>query len=519
MEALLDIESVSYTYGGASTPALHGVSLRLDAGLHVVAGPSGGGKSTLLRLCNGIVPHMYGGRFSGRVRAGGADVLRNRPRHLAATVGFVVQDVERQAVHSTVERDIAFALENRAVPPPEMRRRVHEVAERLEISALLGRAIATLSGGERQRVAVAGALVLEPSLLVLDEPLSQLDRAGSVALLSLLSQLREQGTSVLVSEHRLDELLPAADSLTVVEEGGVLTSDAPARLAGRLDTAPQVVRLCGRLGVDPPLLHPAALPWPPPQPIPAPARRASPAPVWSLDRVCGGPGGCVRDVSLGGAAGEVVALMGENGSGKTTLLRLIAGLLRPRAGVVERAPGPVAYLPQNPAVLLHRESIAAEIAWTERAGPGRGAGRAIAEALGLRHLDADPRDLSSGQRQRAAIAAVLAGHPSLLLLDEPTRGMDGRSREALVGVVRQAAAGGAAVVVATHDAELAALLADRVCFVTAGGVRDAGPPAAALGVGSPHPTQLGRFGAVTVEDAMARLAAAPMWHRPLTMPS
>lgn len=516
MAPLVDVAALSYRYPEAAVAALDAVDLALDGGITVVAGPSGGGKSTLLRLLNGLVPHLYGGRIGGRAIVDGHDVLRTPSRRLATSVGFVFQDAERQAVHATVERDIAFGLENLAVAPATMRDRVRDVMEALGIAHLRDRTIATLSGGERQRVAVAGALVLRPRLLVLDEPFAQLDRDGAGALLDLCRDLSRKGTAVVVSEHRLDDLLPAADALITIVDGRIAGPAPPPTLAASLDSAPQVVRLSQVLGWTPPLLEPGRLR------IPVAARHLSPgvpraaaaATAWWLDGVTAGPGDLLRDVTVAGRPGEVVAVMGSNGSGKTTLLRVIAGLVPPRSGIVHRRQGRVAYLPQNPAALLHRETVAAEVEWTLRRSPHAGDHAAhlrLMSQLGIPAIAAcDPRDLSSGQRQRGAIAAVVCGGAGTVLLDEPTRGMDGAARLGLAAAARLLAAGGASVVVATHDSDLAASVADRVLVVEDGEVHDRGAAQDALSGPGRHATQLGRLfsspGPVTVEAVAALFA-------------
>ena len=517
MAPLVDIAGLRYRYPESAEPALANVDLTLDGGLCVVGGPSGGGKSTLLRLFNGLVPHLYGGRIRGRACIDGRDVLRTATRHLATTVGFVFQDAERQGVYATVERDIAFGLENLGVPAPEMRRRVDAIVQQLGLDGLRGRSIASLSGGERQRVAVAGALVLRPRLLVLDEPFAQLDAPNARALLDICLRLRDGGTTLVVAEHRLDDLLPVADSLVTLAAGKLTGPAVPSVLAESLDSAPQVVRLSRAMGWTPPLLSTdtlrldAPIEWPRAQPKTA-------RPAWQLSGVVAGHGDLLIDVDASAAEGEVVVMMGRNGSGKTTLLRVIAGLIKPRSGSAWRAAGRVAYLPQNPAALLHRETVAAEIAWTMRGEPRADADDAAQEALlhtlGVDAIAArDPRDLSSGQRQRAAVAAILAGSPAVALLDEPTRGMDGSARDGLVAAVRGLAARGTAVVVATHDSELAAAIADRVLIIEEGRVRDCGAPTAALSGHHDHATQLGRLvgspGPVTVEAVAALLAHAP----------
>ncbi len=523
MAALVDIACLAYRYPEMSAPALDAVDLVLDSGMCLVAGPSGGGKSTLLRLLNGLVPHLHGGRISGRATVDGRDVLRTPARRLATSVGFVFQDAERQAVHATVERDVAFGLENLGTAPAAMRLRVGEIMERLGIVHLAERSIASLSGGERQRVAVAGALVLRPRLLVLDEPLSQLDSHGARALLDLCAELRDSGTAVAISEHRLDGLLPIAESVVSIADGHLTGPAAAALLAPDLDSAPQVVRLSVAMGWSPPLLDPADIALPPSvESRVARARVAATTapPAWRLDAVTAGHDDLLREVTVTAHAGEVVAVMGRNGAGKTTLLRVVAGLAAARSGAVWREQGRVAYLPQNPAALLHRDSVAAEIEWTLRAQGRRGAPtdrdalRALLRVLGVDAIAGrDPRDLSSGQRQRAAVAAILCGSPVIALLDEPTRGMDGRARDGLVAAVRMLAARGTSVVVATHDSDLVASVADRVLVVADGAVHDRGAPEAALsGARNEHATQLGRLftapGPVTVEAVAARLAGA-----------
>jgi energy-coupling factor transport system ATP-binding protein len=521
MAPLVDITGLRYRYPQSPLLALDGVDLTLDSGLTLVAGPSGGGKSTLLRLLNGLVPHMHGGRISGAVMVDGRDVLRTPTRRLATSVGFVFQDAERQAVHTVVEADIAFGLENLAVPREEMHRRVRDVTDALGIGHLRDRTIATLSGGERQRVAIAGALVLRPRLLVLDEPLSQLDTHAARALVGLCRDLRDSGTAVVMSEHRLDELLPAADAVVAIAGGQIAGPAPPAALALSLDSAPQVVRLSATMGWSPPLLDAGALTLPPtmattwgPSAAPAGASEAA----WRLNGVAAGHAGLLTDVSATGCAGEVIAVMGGNGAGKTTLLRVIAGLLPPRAGERWLREGRVAYLPQNPAALLHRESVRAEVEWTSRRDRHPATGPATADLLDILGvsaiIDRDPRDLSSGQRQRAAIAAVLCGGPSTALLDEPTRGMDGAARDGLALAARVLAAHGACVVIATHDSDLVATVADRVLLIEHGAVIDRGAPARALSGPGAYATQLGRLfnspRPVTVEAVAALLSQATM---------
>ena len=426
------LTDLTYTYPGAAAPALDRVTLEVGDGLTLVIGPSGGGKSTLLRVLNGLVPHFHGGRISGAASSAGVDVLATPTRLLARHVGFVFQDPELQAVYDTVEREVAFGLENLGVPAREMSARVDDALAEAGAQHLVGRRLSTLSGGERQRVAIASVLAMKPASVVLDEPTSQLDPQGVAHVHDATKRLRDSGRAVVISEHRLETL-------------GALAGDVVAVAAGRATTGASAA------------LEPAA---------PAPALREPGDEAWSLQDVTAGFAGhpVLDRVDLSGRHGEVVALTGPNGAGKTTLLRTIAGTLKPLAGKVERAWGRIAYLPQNPAALLHRPTVREEVELTvRRAEEKEEKVEEILRALGLTHVAGRyPRDLSSGERQRAALAAVLAGRPRLVLLDEPTRGMDHFARCALIALVSRLRADGGAIVLATHDGALIESIADRV---------------------------------------------------------
>jgi energy-coupling factor transporter ATP-binding protein EcfA2 len=448
--AIAHLDHFTYTYPGATGAALRDVSARIESGLTVVTGPSGSGKSTFLRVFNGLVPHFHGGRVSGAANVAGLDVLVTPTRLLARNAGFVFQDPELQTVYATVDREVAFGLENAAVPQKEIAMRVSDALHEVGIEHLAGRAVRTLSGGERQRVALASALAVRPRLVVLDEPTSQLDPDGAELLLAAARRATAEGRAVIVSEHRLSRLMPGATSLLVVDRGRVTEAD------------------------------PAA--WRPRAAMAAPRLRAPGQEAWTVIGATVGFDGLpvLEDANLAGRAGEVVALAGPNGGGKTTLLRLIAGLAPPMSGTVTRPPGRIAYLPQNPVALLHRPSVREEVLFTiDRAGGQKGESpERILGMLGIAELaDRYPRDLSSGERQRAAIAAVLPGAPQLVLLDEPTRGMDLASRSALIAVVANLRDRGAAVVIATHDEDLQAAVADRVVDVARGTVTERTPQA------------------------------------------
>ena len=517
----ISIRRLTYHYPDTNAPALADVDLELGDGMTVVAGDSGSGKSSLLRVLNGLIPHFHGGRIRGEAMVRGISVLRARTRQLAREVGFVFQDPEAQFVYGTVQREVAFGPENLGLRRTEIAGRVDEALAAMEIEHLRLRSISTLSGGERQRVALASALAMRPAILAMDETTSQLDPSGADAFLDACLGLAEAGASLVLAEHRLGRLLPVASQLVLMDQGRLQAAGAPRTLAVRLHHPPQVVELARRLGWDPLPLTLAEATLMAPR-LARPARRpaAASGPIaWETSGLAlAHRGRTVLDgADIAGRAGEVVVLMGDNGSGKTTLLRALAGLHPPASGAVHRhlSDGDrVAYLPQDPTALLHRPSLAAEVDLTlSRTGLTAAAAEAerdlVLDQLGLADLAARyPRDLSGGERQRAAIAAILAGGPALALLDEPTRGMDGSARQALAALVRRMRQAGAAVVLATHDSELAADLGDRIIRLAAGRARDAGPPVEALAAGRSGATQVAQLypgGPVTVEAALACL--------------
>ena len=430
--ALASVLDVSFSYP-ESAPALRDLSLELEAG-EVVAllGPSGAGKSTLLRALAGLVPHFHGGRFAGRVVVAGLDTRRARPADLAGTVSTVFQDPEDQVVMTIVANEVAFGLENLGAAPAEIWPRVERALASVDALHLWGRRTVELSGGELQRVCLASALALEPRLLLLDEPTSQLDPDAAASFLDAVEAL---GATVVLSEHRVARALELATRVAFVD-GGRLLLDAPVPEAVEWLAAersrwvePCVATTQSPLGGLVLSARGISFAYRPALPV--------------LDRV---------DLEL--RRGEIVALEGPNGSGKTTLARIVSGLLEPQAGAVT-ASGRVAYLAQDPGRYLVKETALDEVALAVNGDEQRA--RAALERAGLawaasRH----PRDLSSGERARLALAAVAVAEPDVLVLDEPTRGLDPERKARLAGWLEEYAASGKAVLVATHDRELPA---------------------------------------------------------------
>ena len=526
----LAVEEVGYSYPRSASRALDDVSLAVAPGEFVLlAGRSASGKSTLLKAACGLVPHFHGGEISGSVTVAGVDAIQSGPGELAAVAGYVAQDPETQIVSTTVAAEIELPLELRGDAPTDRARAVEEVALALAIPHLLDRAVDTLSGGELQRVSLAAALVTRPSLILLDEPTSQLDPVAGDELIWLLRRLNEEwGVAVLLAEHRLERCLAAADRVVAMDSGRIAFDGFPADfLTWTQSTDPALATPAARLfslaGIEPlpvgvrsarHLLESRERPHPHgPSKSREEGVRSSPDPalkahaLWIELERNDQPHDVLRGVDLVLHRGERVALMGRNGAGKSTLLRAAAGLADPVAGKLD-VPAGLALLTQNPGDYLVRERVGDELPGEE--------GIAALRVVGLEGaVDADPRDLSGGERQRLALAIALAGRmegdelPGLVALDEPTRGMDRSRKDDLVDLIESLAGRGAAVVVATHDVEFAAAFAERVVLLGDGVVIADGPAADILSGGWYFATEVARVldipGVVTPEQGAAVL--------------
>lgn len=510
MTPVIEFASVTITYPGAEQPALANVDLDIGEGeLVLVVGQTGSGKTTLLRAINGLVPHFTGGTLAGSVRVAGRDTSTHHPRDLADIVGIVPQDPLSSFVTDTVEEELAYGMECLGVPASTMRRRVEETLDLLGLADVRDRALLSLSGGQRQRVAIGAVLTAHPRVLVLDEPTSALDPGAAEEVLAVLQRLvHDLGITVVLAEHRLERVLEYADRVIYVPgDARPLVVGTPAEVMRESPVAPPVVRL-GRLAEWTPL----------PLSVRDARRQArdlreqlrqrpgrphatvTADPVVTVDRTRAsyGPVPALRGVTLDIAKGEIVALMGRNGAGKSTLLSTLVGLRRPDAGTVRidgvdpatltgpRLIGRIGLVPQDSTDLLQRDSVAAECADADRdAGVTPGSTAALLARIAPEIPgDSHPRDLSEGQRLVLALAVVLVATPAVLLLDEPTRGLDYPTKERLSDLLRDLAASGHAIVVATHDVELAAETATRVVVLAEGEVVADGPTAEVV-VGSP----------------------------------
>ncbi len=513
---MIDIRNLSFNYPGADHPALHGVSLQVPAGeLCVVMGPSGSGKSTLLRCINGLVPHFSGGNLRGMIRINELDPARLSPREMSRTVGFVFQDPEAQFVVDRVEDEIAFSLENAGIPKDEMETRVSDAMELLELTSLRSRRLETLSGGEIQRVAIAAAMALKPRILVLDEPTSQLDPHSAEEVLAALVQLNKQlGLTIILAEHRLERVLPHTGQILYLSEDyphGL--SGAPRDVLRQIELNPPMItlgkffgwevlpltiseaRVCAQATLDK-ITEASKMTA---VKRSAPARSTGTAFIQASGvKVNFGEVQALRGVDLGLFPGEIAVMVGLNGAGKSTLLRSLIGLAPLKDGCIQVAGRDISgrsvaeicqqvgYLPQDPNALLFADSVEEELLITLRnhhldSTRPEDQPALLMERLGIADKASRyPRDLSTGERQRVALGAVMVTHPSALLLDEPTRGLDYAAKQSLVRLLKTWRDDGMAILMVTHDVELAVQAADRIILLENGVVTADGAPVAVL---------------------------------------
>jgi energy-coupling factor transport system ATP-binding protein len=497
----LFIQNLSFKYRERPEYALRDVSLELRPGeMVVVAGTSGCGKTTLIRCINGLVPRSYKGELEGQILLNGVDVHSYSLAKLAQTVGTLLQDPEKQILGARVNAEVAFGPENLGLPREDVAARVDEALNRLNILHLADRETFLLSGGEKQKSALAGLLAMRPSIFLLDEPLAQLDPASAREALAIFRKLADDGATILLIEHRVEDALVARpDRVMYLQEGEVKYLGAPDGLADSVDwhevklPAPQVMRLAQKSGKAVPL-------------VPAANHKTSAAtPAILFENVSFGYGdgpNILHDVNLKIHAGETVALLGPNGVGKSTLIKHAIGLLKPRTGRVrvegrdthELSVAQIArtlgFAFQSPTHMLFAPSVKEELAF----GPQNlgypqteidESVTASLETLNLSGLESyAPLALSFGQQKRVTIACVVAMKSKILVLDEPTAGQDfGNYMSFMDGILGGGGSDGGtvvpkfdAVLFITHDLDLAVTYASRVVLMAEGRIAADGPP-------------------------------------------
>ena len=430
MGVLIRLRGVSFAYSqegvsGHKKQVLTDVSLELLGGrVYLLCGATGSGKSTLLRVISGLSPRYTGGTLQGWLELGG---------EVARQIGYVNQRSELGFVAQTVADEIAFALEQLGVSNAEMPALIRSAAQKVGIEDLLHRSVGSLSGGQQQRLSIAAAIVHSPQILLLDEPTSELDDESATQAIALIAALaREHGMTVVIAEHRLERLLDVVDGVLLIDESGRVGQLTPKTARNELGAAGLTTQgtrpITGTPSFGEVVLEVDDL-----------------AIAFGENQVFAG-------LTFSAAAGEVVALVGKNGSGKSSTLWAIAGELKPSWGSIRV--GDVRLVPQNSSDLLYLETVADELAVADAS--------LFASMAGEVDLGLNQRDLSIGQQLALAISVQLRSDANVLLLDEPTRGLDQVAKSHLASTIRNLAATGKAIVIASHDKDFIRMTANRV---------------------------------------------------------
>lgn len=488
---MITFSNVTLLYPQSTTTVIENLTFEITEGeMVLVMGHTGSGKSSLLRLINGLVPHHTGGILAGEILVDGVSTRSVRPGALSGIVGIVGQNPINSFVADTVEEEIAFGMESLNFNPELMRKRVEEALDQVGLAQLRDRNIATLSGGEQQRVAIASALVMHPKVLVLDEPTSALDPIAAEEILSLLQRLvHDLSVTVIIAEHRLERVIGYVDRILHIEGDGESTLGLPESVLRKSSLVPPLVKLARvlelpNIGTNTREVRRATddlradLPE-----YERPIVLAGEA-IVEISKVSHSYGQkrALKEISLTLRSGEVIALMGRNGAGKSSLLKVITGLISPASGSVlfdginisaieprDRALK-IGYIPQEPGDILYLQSVTEECLRSDKdknltSGTTR---KFLTQLLPTISLQAHPRDLSEGERLTLVLAIVLVSSPRIIILDEPTRGLDYQAKEKLVKLLKDAALQGTAILIATHDVELVAEVADRTIFIAEG---------------------------------------------------
>ncbi len=554
--SVFKVENLTYFYPEAKKPALQNINTTIEEGeFLLITGGSGCGKSSLARALAGLIPDFYGGTIGGAVFFRGQDIRAMNRRALARQVGIVFQDPEKQLVMTGVETEIAFGLENIGLAQQEMFRRVAEVMNFLELNSFKAEVTSNLSGGQKQKLALGSVLAMQPHTLILDEPTSQLDPVAAEDLFNLIKRLNEElNLTIVLIEQRLERCFHLADRVLVMENGKIIKAGTAGEVASwqvkeGLPFVPRVAAFFAHAGfADIPLtvkegrkrldevsfsstssvagrhvLNPAQ------------QKKAAPGPVVDVKNLWFTyPNGreVLRSINLTAWAGEFVTVLGGNASGKTTLLKNLAGLLKPGRGKVMvsgKEPGQtppqelgriIGYLSQNPNDYLFQDTVEEELRFTLAnldLADGGNIERLLERLDLVRYRTTNPRDLSSGERQRVALASVLVAGPKLLVLDEPTRGIDYRLKAILGNVLQKLAEEGVTIILVTHDVEFAAEYADRTVMLFDGQIACDGPKHTVLGSSMFYSPQIGRLfrgyddSVLTLREAVRKIQLSPAW--------
>lgn len=468
---MIELEGVSYAYPRTGRDAVSGISLFVRSGECVmITGPSGSGKTTLCMAAAGILEHEYGGKKTGKVTLFGKNVQDYKGiSEISEHVGMVFDDPEAQLLFTTVEEELLSALERRGLAPDEVKARLDTVMEITHLTSLRNRAPHALSGGQKQRVVLAATLVLGTDILILDEPTAELDERGTESIISILRDLKAGGKTIILTEHKYARFKDLVDRLVVLDEGRIRSMGPPERITG--DDYVKGVIYPDFTGI-----RDFSMPALPPDRPPLITTSDLEFMYGDVPSLCG--------VNLTIRAGEFIAIVGQNGSGKTTLIKHFIGLLRPTKGEVivdgknskNCSVGDLAHsvglVFQNPDHMFFADTVEEEIAFgIDNLGiPDKDTVmEAVLRETGLTHTRVlYPRWLSRGERQRLAIACVLAMQPRVIILDEPTTGLDGREAREIMELLKHLQRDGRTIVMVTHSRQIAEECADRIITMEEG---------------------------------------------------
>ncbi len=456
MKEAIRIENLFFTYPGRNKPTLKGINLVVSEGeFLLITGSTGCGKSTLISSINGLIPHESGGVMEGDVYVFGRNTRKEKPSTLSRFVSTVFQNPDSQIVSYRVEEEIFFTLENLGLSIEEIKRRVEETLSYVGLIHKRKEKTNSLSGGEKQRLAIASALSSKPRILLLDEPISQLDVDGRRSILSLLSKLREDGLTIVMVEHRIEDVIPYATRIAYMKDGRII-KDAPKDEFLKDYNLSHMDKIISERALGEKILELKGV-------------------NFTYNR-----GFSLKNINLTFRKGEVVSIIGPNGSGKSTLLKLISGILKPSSGMLRITTKngyslPSALLLQNPDLMLFSSTVLEELSFSPRnLGIERSIVDEIANAMRLKDfMNDNPFSLSKGQRLRVALGSILTGLPRILLLDEPTTGQD---RSNVEKMMKELVKRGDLVIFSTHDYRMAYLASTRVIVMDRGKVINDGPP-------------------------------------------
>lgn len=495
-QPLVAVRSLTFRYRERPEPALRDITFEAQAGeLLLLAGASGCGKTTLIRCLNGLIPRSYKGELSGEILLDGKSIANLPLARISQMVGTVLQDPERQILGTRVRNEVAFGLENLALPREEIIQRIDEALTYLGIHHLRDRETFNLSGGEKQKVALAGVLAMRPKILLLDEPLASLDPASAQETLRIVRQMVDEGMCVLMVEHRVEDVLKIhPDRVLLMEEGQI-------RYLGDVEGLYQVVNYREIKLPASEVLKRAHHAPPPPILQVLPSVQAEPntnqqAPLVRFQQVCFGyetKPNVLQDINFEIRRGDVIAILGANGAGKTTLVKHAIGLLKPTSGrvlingmdtrhlSVAEIARTLGYVFQSPSHMLFAPTVYDELAFGPRNldHPQPQIEKEVMEALDIVNLSGREKDpplsLSFGQQKRVSISAVLAMRSCILIMDEPTAGQDYQNYMEFMDAIVQLPKI-EAILFITHDIDLAIIYANRIALMSEGRLVADGKP-------------------------------------------